>query len=516
MLKAFNNQNSFEGQSSVLINETGDYIVGSTDFKSTNFFQYLYIYNDLSLDQKKAVADEMNTHGEGELYYQNAKGQDCVFRYLKMPAYNWYCVTSVPLTSFRTPIQGANYVIYAVLTLLVLMIIDISWLYQMNSRLRLSMIREKEAGDAKTDFLSRMSHDIRTPLNGIIGMTTLALDEDNPENTTEYLENIRVSGQFLTGLVNDILDMNKVESGKIELHPEPYNTQEFAKYIEAVVVPLCEEKGLEFHMTEPNGEPPLMLDHLRFNQIFFNLLSNGVKYTPSGGRLELLWESEYLGDGQVALDLTVRDNGIGMSEEFQRHMFDSFTQEHSQTASTGTGLGLAIVKGLVSLMNGRIEVNSKVDQGTTVRIHLETELCSGVMEEQTEHHQSDIRGRRVLLCEDNKTNIFFMRRLFEKWELRVDVAENGAVGVKAFETAKVGTYDAILMDIMMPEMDGLEATRIIRSMKRQDAAVIPIIAMTANAYDTDVENCMEAGMTMHMSKPIDPERLKTVLAEIIK
>ena len=269
-------------------------------------------------------------------------------------------------------------------------------------------------------------------------------------------------------------------------------------------------------MTEPNGEPPLMLDHLRFNQIFFNLLSNGVKYTPSGGRLELLWESEYLGDGQVALDLTVRDNGIGMSEEFQRHMFDSFTQEHSQTASTGTGLGLAIVKGLVSLMNGRIEVNSKVDQGTTVRIHLETELCSGVMEEQTEHHQSDIRGRRVLLCEDNKTNIFFMRRLFEKWELRVDVAENGAVGVKAFETAKVGTYDAILMDIMMPEMDGLEATRIIRSMKRQDAAVIPIIAMTANAYDTDVENCMEAGMTMHMSKPIDPERLKTVLAEIIK
>ncbi len=287
VLAVFNSQIDFEGQSTVLVEEDGNYIVSNDDFKSTNFFQYLYVYNDLTLDERKAIEQEVLGQDSGELYYKNAVGQDCVFCYSRIEEHNWYCITCVPITSFRTPVSGVNYAVYAVVALLLLAIIDVTWLYYMNRRLHFSMVREKEASEAKTDFLSRMSHDIRTPLNGIIGLTTLAMDEPNPSGTQEYLERIQVSGQFLLGLVNDILDMNKVESGKIELHPEPYSDREFSSYIEAIILPLCDEKGLEFRMTTPSDDMPVRLDRLRFNQIFFNLLSNGVKYTPEGGMLEL-------------------------------------------------------------------------------------------------------------------------------------------------------------------------------------------------------------------------------------
>ncbi|MDO5574082.1 MAG: ATP-binding protein [bacterium] len=511
VLERFNYKSTFEDQSNVLINAEGDYIVSNQDFKSNNFFQYLYVYNDLTLDKQNEIKRELAGRDSGELYYQNAAGQECVFRYCRIVSHNWYCVTCVPVSSFHASVYDSHFAVHAVLLLLLLMIMDLLWLYRMNSRLRLSMIKEKEAGEAKTDFLSRMSHDIRTPLNGIIGLTTLAMDESNSPLMEEYLDNIKVSGQFLMGLVNDILDLNKVESGKIELNPEPYSSEEFSSYVEAVVLPLCEEKGIEFHITTPTDEPTVKLDHLRFNQIFFNLLSNGVKYTPSGGLLELYWESRLLPDGKAALDFMVRDNGIGMSEEFQRHMFESFTQEHSHAASIGTGLGLAIVKNLVNLMNGTIDVTSKLGEGTTFKIHLEADVCEKSVEQPQAAPKADIRGRRVLMCEDNKTNIFFMKHLFDKWEVLIDVAVNGKIGVEMFEHSAPGTYDAILMDVMMPEMDGLEATRIIRTLKRPDAADIPIIAMTANAYDTDVKNCIDAGMDAHMSKPIDADQLQGLL-----
>ncbi len=204
-----------------------------------------------------------------------------------------------------------------------------------------------------------------------------------------------------------------------------------------------------------------------------------------------------------------------MSEEFQKHMFDSFSQEHAQAASTGTGLGLAIVKSLVKLMNGQIKVNSELDKGTTVMIHIETDVCQEQTDAPTELHVVELKGKRVLLCEDNEINIFFVKHLFEKWELETDVAENGRIGVELFAASAPGTYDAIIMDVMMPEMNGLEATRIIRQMERPDAAKVPIIAMTANAYDTDVKNCMDAGMNEHMSKPIDPALFRALLSKVL-
>lgn len=515
VLAVLNAQIGFEGQSTVLMDDMGNYIVGNSDFKSDNFFQYLYVYNDLTLDQRNEIEREVKLKGSGELYCKNAMAQDCVFRFERMMTNGWYCVTCVPISSFRTPVFNTSYAIHAVIALLLMLGIDVAYLQYINRRLRASAMLEKEASEAKTEFLSRMSHDIRTPLNGIIGLTTLALDEDTSPRIREYLENIRVSGQFLTGLVNDILDLSKVESGKVELNPEPYYCRELYKYVGAVVTPLCREKGLDFRLQPPDDDPPVLLDRLRFNQIVFNLLSNSVKYTPTGGFVELSWTREDLPGGRVSLDIQVRDNGVGMSEQFQEHMFESFTQERSQTAKTGSGLGLAIVYSLVKLMNGSISVESKKDVGTVFTVHIETDICKDEAVAEPEIESAKLEGKRALLCEDNQINIMVAQRMLEKWGMSVDTAVNGKEGLDKFNASAAGRYDIILMDVMMPVMDGLDAARAIRASKRADAKSVPILAMTANAYDTDVKNCLDAGMNSHLGKPIDQDQLHRLLSELI-
>ena len=515
MLATFNSQNDFEGQSTVLLGERGNYIVSNDKFKSDNFFSYLYVYNDLTLDERNEIERQVMSNASGELYYKDAAGHDCVYRYERMTTNNWYCVTCVPIASFRTPVFNVNYAIYAVAALLLMLVMDLAWLLNMNRRLRVSVLREKEASVAKTDFLSRMSHDIRTPLNGIIGLTKLAMEEDSLPKMREYLDNINVSGQFLTGLVNDVLDLSKVEIGKVEIHPEPYSCEDMCKYVEAVVTPLCKDKGVTFKTYPPDVGSPVLLDRLRFNQVIFNLLSNAVKYTPAGGFVELIWKRDDLPNARVALHITVRDNGIGMSEAYQKHMFESFSQERSQTATTGSGLGLAIVKSLVSLMKGTISVESEQGVGTTFDVHLETVACKEEKADTSEAQNVALEERRALLCEDNRINTIVAQRMLEKWGMQVDTAENGRIGVEKFVASAPGEYDVILMDVMMPEMNGIDATRMIRAQKRPDASTIPILAITANAYDTDVTNCLEAGMNGHTSKPIDQQQLHDLLCRIL-
>ena len=513
VLAVFNNQLGFTGMSSVLVDAKGAYIVSNSDFKSDNFFKYLYVYNDLTLDERSEIQHRMVTNSSGELYYQNSIGQDCVFRYSKMSTNDWYCITCVPLSSFRTPVFNANYAVYAVLALVLMFIVDMFWLRNMNVRLRVSMQRAEEAGEAKTDFLSRMSHDIRTPLNGIIGMTLLAADEPNPPRTAAYLKDIKASGNFLLGLVNDILDISKVESGKMELHPEPYTGTEFRQYIEAVIAPLCREKDQTFRVNAPANDQAVMFDRLRLNQIFCNLLSNAVKYTPAEGTVELSWLRSRLSDTRMSFDFTVRDNGIGMSEEYQQRMFESFTQEHADSSSTGSGLGLSIVWNLVHLMGGRISVESKLGEGSAFHVHLEADICEEQPQRPDAFANVELTGRRMLLCEDNRVNIIIARGMLEKWGIAVEVAENGKIGVDKFAASPIDSFDAILMDIRMPEMNGLDATRAIRKLERPDAATVPIVAMTANAYDIDVQNCLEAGMNAHLGKPIQPELLQSMLIQ---
>lgn len=403
---------------------------------------------------------------------------------------------------------------------------DITAVYQQEiqraEQLCAALDEAKQANRAKSDFLSRMSHDIRTPMNAIIGLTALTLDEaNNPQVVTENLSKIRSSSDFLLGLVNDILDMAKIEEGVVTLRREPYRYTEFISNIKTIFSPLCAQKGIHFDFENVTENLTILTDKVRLNQVFFNILSNAVKYTPEGGSISYHTENRCVEGSRVSADYIISDTGIGMSEEFQRHMYEPFSQEDSSIKPQlqGSGLGLSIVKNLVELMGGTIEVSSKVGAGTSVRVHLSFELAPQQQLSPLENgnYESDVdllKGKRVLLCEDHPLNAEIAKKLMSKKHMEVVWTENGRDAVERFADSPLFAFDLILMDIRMPVMDGLEATRTIRALSRMDAKTVPIIAMTANAYDSDIEKSRAAGMNAHLSKPIDPALLYQTLSRL--
>ncbi len=432
----------------------------------------------------------------------------------------------------RYPVQSAAILAAVCAAALVIIFLCILSAQQKKQNLKLAAAKQDaesakkladEANAAKSDFLSRMSHDMRTPLNGIIGMTYLARDQENPERTAYCLTKIDLSSKYLLGLINDVLDMSKAESGSIELHPKPYSMSEFKKYVDAVIRPLCEEKSqkLIVEFVTPDGCVALV-DKLRMNQIIFNLLSNAVKYSPRGSVIRYQNISSILPDGRIRDCIEVTDQGIGMSPEFQKVLFEPFTQENRVESSElhGTGLGLAITKKLVDAMGGTIRVESQPGKGTMIHVELMLERASAQLSEMQHtagqtSQETALTGKHILLCEDHPMNQEIAKALLTKRGLSVDIAENGAVGVKAFENSAVGFFDCILMDIRMPVMNGYEAARAIRSLSRADAKSVPILAMTADAFSDDVQKCLDAGMNGHIAKPIDPELLYKELSETL-
>jgi signal transduction histidine kinase/CheY-like chemotaxis protein len=388
-----------------------------------------------------------------------------------------------------------------------------------NAVLQEALVNAEKANEAKTNFLSRMSHDIRTPLNGIIGMTYLALDEEMPASVRSYLKKIDESSHFLLTLVNDILDMSKVESGKMELHPEHYTYPELLQHIEAVIQPLCDAKNITFTIDNPFTDHAILTDKVRLNQILFNLLSNAVKFTPKGGNVRLEFFNHMVHDQRLSMDIRVSDNGIGISSAFQKKLFQPFEQENSgrNDARIGSGLGLAIVKSLVDLMGGTIFVDSTPGQGSTFTIHLDFPIVSDTDSSTANKSDSsiDLTGKRILVVEDNAINGEIVSLLLEKKGAKVLLAINGLEAVTQYANAGEHYFDAILMDVRMPLMDGLEATQEIRALPRPDAKAIPILAMTANAYADDIAECLSAGMNAHIAKPVDPDILFHTLKEYL-
>jgi signal transduction histidine kinase/CheY-like chemotaxis protein/PAS domain-containing protein len=388
-------------------------------------------------------------------------------------------------------------------------------------------IGAEAASIAKSEFLSRMSHDIRTPLNGIIGMTYLAEQENNPPKTSDCLAKISTSSKFLLGLINDVLDMSRVESNNIELRLEPYPIEELKSYLDAVIRPLCVEKGQTFVFDEQfavHDAYPLA-DKLRCNQIIFNLLSNAVKYTPEGGTITYSIKGSKTPDGRMQIEHIITDSGIGMSAEFQKVLFEPFTQENRNDNSElrGTGLGLSIVKRLVDRMGGTVEVQSTPGIGTSFHVTLcfDTIPASAAVPSQenaetSQDNDFSLEGKHILLCEDHPLNQEIAKALLAEKKIVVSVAEDGRAGVETFRKSAPNYYDAILMDIRMPVLDGFEATKQIREIDRPDAGIIPIIAMTADAFEDDVQKCLENGMNGHIAKPIDPQIMYDVLEKCIK
>ena len=385
----------------------------------------------------------------------------------------------------------------------------------------------KAANEAKTLFLSNMSHDMRTPMNAIIGFSTL-LDRDasQPDKVRQYNEKIVASGKHLLSLINHVLDMSKIESGQNSLNIEAFALKELLEELDAVIQPQIREKGqrLEVRVCALKAER-FLGDRLRLSQILLNLLSNAVKYTPEGGQIELaILGLPETTKGYAHLCFQVRDNGIGISPEFLEHIFDPFAREKNTTASgiMGSGLGMAITKSLVDLMGGTIGVESTQGQGSTFRVELELRYAAQPEEAKEQEEtalpgpgSNTLDGLRVLAAEDNDINAEILEALLSLEGVSCERTVNGQQVLERFLAAPQGHYDAVLMDIQMPVMNGYDAARAIRALDRPDAKTIPIVAMTANAFAEDVQASMEAGMNAHLAKPIDMAALKAVLEKLI-
>lgn len=379
----------------------------------------------------------------------------------------------------------------------------------------------KKANQAKTDFLFNMSHDIRTPMNAILGFNDLARKHiDDKKYLSECLEKVSMSGNHLLALINDVLDMSRIEAGKLELDEKPENIKARNAQLSSIAEELANGKSIIFEQKYINlTDEYIVCDALHLNQILLNVLSNAIKYTQPGGKvIYTLEQTESSSDDKVALRFKVEDNGIGMSKEFIGKIFNEFERERNATMSgvQGTGLGMSIVKHLVDMMNGSITIDSKQDEGTSIEISLVFDRAEEVPEEsESEEIISFPSGKRVLLVDDNALNREIAHELLMEMNLQVEEASDGKEAVEVIAGSAPGFFDAVLIDIQMPVMNGYEATKKIRELDTPELAQIPIIAMTANAFDEDKQNAFEAGMNAHLAKPINPKEVAKTLSQFI-
>lgn len=402
-------------------------------------------------------------------------------------------------------------------------------------QLEAELMAAEESSRAKTVFLSNMSHEIRTPMNAIIGLDAIALrDEELKPETREQLRKIGVSAKHLLALINDVLDMSRIETGQMVLRDEAFSMEEVLEQVGSIIQSQCDEKGLTF-VQEVRGRDPkfvsshspcCMGDSIKVRQVLINILGNAVKFTPEGGTVTFLTEAEGCGASDTCencrVRFTISDTGAGMDEEYIPKIFEAFTQEDDTSTNKygGSGLGMAITKSYVDMMGGTIDICSVKGEGTTFIVGLsfkpvDPAKAAEIEPETDEKPALTAENCRVLFAEDVDINAEILADILEMEGIESERAENGRIAVDMFAASEPGYYDAILMDMRMPVMDGIEATREIRALDRADAAKIPVIALTANAFYADVQKCLDAGMNAHLSKPVDPDLMTETLARLI-
>lgn len=383
---------------------------------------------------------------------------------------------------------------------------------------RINLEAHDAAAQAKSDFLARMSHEIRTPMNGIIGMTQIALKEDQDEQRrVECLKKVQMSSNYLLGLINDILDMSKIESGKMQLNIQSFDLKQMIDNLQVIFDPKLKEKSQSFTVDTALANNRFEGDGLRLNQVLVNLIGNAVKFTQDGGQITLRVTETVQNSKASLLLFEVIDNGPGVAEQDRTRIFRSFEQARSGIEATqGTGLGLAISSRIVQLMGSALELDSTPGAGSRFSFAVALPVSTSAKAQATSSAQhADFAGKRVLVVEDNELNQEIACAILQDYGIFCDTANNGQEALKVFEAAAPGTYDMILMDIMMPVMNGLEAAKAIRALPRQDAADIVIVAMSANAFDEDEKRSIAAGMMAHLSKPVDVAKLEEVLERFL-
>ena len=633
-----------------MIDSDGSYIIKGPNFKNSNFFEFYTSYNSSDIEVMNQLSERISS-STGSISMLNSHGEECILAFAPVDATSgWTLISLVPASDLK--VDKNDWPLFGVVSvgLLILFLCDMFYVLALNKRLQITAREAEQANKAKTDFLSTMSHDIRTPMNAIIGLTTIAEKNlGDVESTEESLRKISLAGNHLLTLINDILDISKVESGKLKLSPLTFSIVETVENLVNISQPMIKEKNLEFsfHINHMEKEY-LYADQLRLNQIYINILSNAIKYTEPGGRISVdMTEEDSPESGCVRLVYVVADTGIGMSPEFIETMYEPFSRQVDSRVNSirGTGLGLAITKQMVDLMGGTIECQSEMGKGTTFtvvldipaaerqreemrldpidvlivdddEVMLETAVDTleslGASTEQSrsglealgmiEHrHQagrdydviivdwkmpdidgietisrirsvvdakipillisaydwsdieekakeagangfvskplfrstlydkinnligkertsidpeedySDLQGMKVLVAEDNDINWEIVSAMLNMFGITSERAENGQVCVDMISSDGADAYEMILMDVQMPHMNGLDATRAIRALPDPRVSSIPIIAVTADAFSENVTECLNAGMNGHISKPID---IKLVIKEI--
>ena len=378
--------------------------------------------------------------------------------------------------------------------------------------------RVKRANSAKSEFLSHMSHDLRTPINGILGMLAiLEKSQDDPDRQKECRRKLRVSAEHLLSLVNDVLQISKLESGRVAAVSEPFDLCAVLDDCVTVLSPLAEERAVRLEL-ETSGlrHSRVVGNPLHVKQILMSVIDNALKYNRPDGSVFVRAEETDFQEGTAVCRFVVEDTGIGIGEDFRQHIFEPFTQERqdARTNYNGAGLGMSIVKKLVDQMGGTVEISSRAGQGSVVRITLPMRVNQARETRPEKEERSDISGMRVLLAEDNEINCEIVEFMLRDGGAEAVTASNGKAAVDAFEASAPGTFDCILMDLMMPVMSGYEAARVIRGLNRADAKTVPIIALSANAFEEDVALAKDAGMNEHLAKPVDVRRMFQVMSRL--
>ena len=381
--------------------------------------------------------------------------------------------------------------------------------------------RVRKANSAKSEFLSHMSHDLRTPINGILGMLAiLEKSQNDPERQRECRKKIRVSTKHLLSLVNDVLQVSKLESGRPAAVEEPFDLHDVLEDCITILSPLAEEREIQLELVDSDLRHSKVVGNpLCLKQILTNVIDNAIRYNRPHGAVFVRAEETAFQDGTASCRFVVEDTGIGIGEDFKAHIFEPFTQEHqgARTNYNGVGLGMSIVKKLVDQMKGTVEIDSRIGKGSVVQITLPLrvdEMGSGEPADEAWKLPDNIAGMRVLLVEDNEINCEIVEYILRDAGMEVVTANNGKAAVDAFTAAEPGAFDCVLMDLMMPVMSGYEAARVIRGLKRSDAETVPIIALSANAFDEDIALAKDAGMNEHLAKPVDIRKMFQVMSRL--
>ncbi|MDO4304157.1 MAG: ATP-binding protein [Bacillota bacterium] len=516
---------SYNGQGSCsVVDADGYYIINTNSALSFQERQNFHSSYDQTrfltkAEDVEAIEQRLINGGIFTTLYRDEEENEYVMTFQKVEQTDWYFIMQVDQEVFKKQTGSILYLsLIAGGLMITAVIISLGLWYTMMQK----SFRAKTQLEARNEFLSNMSHEIRTPLNGLIGLNHLMVQNiDNKEKIKEYLHKSSHAAQYLLALVNDILDMSKLQAGKVDLHTAPANLEMILDNVISMQRENIAGRGLKLCVESDIKQTWIECDEVRVKQVLMNLLSNAAKFTPAGGTITVRVHQEETDKDQLITNcFEVEDTGCGMSEEFQKHIFEAFSQEreHNADSQKGTGLGMSISYLLMQVMGGNLSVESKLGQGSIFYVSFPATITQEQnyieAEPDTDTASLDLDNLNILIAEDNEINAEILVEILKEHNITSEVARNGREAVEMFDASAPGTYPVILMDIQMPEMDGYEASKAIRSLKRADADTVRILACTANTFQEDIDKAMESSMNGFIGKPINVKELFLKLREV--